>query len=92
MENRRVYEEVRRLVEEHDGTMKFEREGYQWGAWIVKIGNKQRIFLSNGSGFPELDHLYEPKPEILQPSHWSDYTNTLVQDAWDKLVLLLEES
>lgn len=92
MDNRKVYEEIRMLVENHDGNMKFEREGYQWGAWIVKIGDKQKTFHSNGSGFPELDHLYVPKLGVPLPGHYDDYSNILVEGAWDKLLELLDRS
>jgi hypothetical protein len=89
MPKRRPYQEIQELVNEHGGTMKHEREGYQWGAWIVRIGNKKRIFLSNGSGYPELDKLYIPKPEVSEPNHWTDYSVVLVPNAWEKFIALL---
>ena len=36
-------------------SMKHQRTGYQWGAWIVKLHGKERVFRSNGSGYLELD-------------------------------------
>ena len=91
MDDRRVYEEIRALIEAHGGTMRHEKEGYQWGAWIVRVGANERIFHSNGSGYPELDQLYKPKPDIPNPNHWKDYSNTLIHGAWEKFVQLLSE-
>ena len=89
MAKRRPYEEIQALVNEHGGTMRHERHGYEGGAWIVSLGGKRRIFLSNGSGYPDLDKLYVPKPEFPNPNHYSDYSTTLVADAWEKLLALL---
>jgi hypothetical protein len=89
MAHRRPYQEIQQLVNEHGGTMKHKREGYEWGAWIVRVGNKQRIFVSNGSGYPELDQLYVPKPEVSEPKHWKDYSEVLVPDAWEKFIRYL---
>jgi len=92
MTDKRVYEELRSLIEEYGGTMKFEREGSQWGHWIVKVdGYKEKSFSSSGSGFPELDNLYIPKDGVVTPNHWSDYSNTLIPNAWEKLLMLLSE-
>ncbi len=89
MPKRRPYEEIQQLVQQHGGTMRHQREGYQWGAWIVRLGGKERIFLSNGSGYPDLDKLYVPKPGFFHPSHYSDYSNTLVAGAWEKFLAQL---
>jgi hypothetical protein len=63
--------------------MKHKRVGYQWGAWIVRLHGKDRIFRSNGSGYPELDKLFKLKPNH-QPEHYEDYTNTLLPHALEK--------
>lgn len=92
MKSRLPYQEIRDLVKEHRGTMIFQREGYQWGAWIVRVGNKKKAFLSNGSGYPEIDHLYKVKLGVTNPSHWSDYSLDLVESAWEKFIRLLAEA
>ncbi len=90
MKKRRVYEEVRTLIEaKRGGKMYHMRAGYQWGAWIIRLGGKERVSRSNGSGYPELDMLYQPKPGIGHPSHWEDYTNTLLPRAEQKLIDLV---
>jgi hypothetical protein len=85
----RPYQELQELVAEHGGTMKHERHGYEAAAWIVKVGRKRKVFLSNGSGYPEMDKLYVPKPGVTDPTHFSDYSNTLVPGAWEKFMALL---
>jgi hypothetical protein len=85
---RRKYEELRAGVEALGGSMVFERKGWRWGAWRVTLRNRSRAFPSNGRGFPELDALYVPAVE--NPSHWRDYTNTLVEGAFVELDEMLE--
>ena len=88
MKRRRVYEEVRGLVKDLGGKMFHQRSGYQWGAWIVRLNGKERVFRSNGSGYPELERLYQLKPNA-KLNHWSDFTNTLLPGAREKLVDLI---
>ena len=76
---RRVYEEIRTAFEEQGGTMTFEREGSPTGAWVCTLYGRQRVFHSNGRGFPELNKLYVPK--VPNPRHWRDYTTRLVEGA-----------
>jgi hypothetical protein len=64
--------------------MTFQQAGWRRGAWIVRLGGRERAFVSSGRGFPELDSLYVPM--VPNPSHWEDYTTTLVLGAIDKLV------
>lgn len=85
----RVYEEVRTLVEANGGSMDFERKGYRWGAWIIRLQDRERIFPSNGSGFPPLDKLYGSSKK--NPCHWSDYDGDLLPDAEARLIALLQE-
>jgi hypothetical protein len=50
---RRVYEEIRSMVEEEAGTMVRLRKGVaQGGAWEVAIGGITKRFLYDGAGFP----------------------------------------
>ena len=86
---RRVYEEVRALVEAKGGKMDFVRKGYRWGAWVIQIDDLEGTFPSNGSGFPPLDRLYASSKK--NPSHWSDYDGDLLPDAEARLVALLQE-
>jgi hypothetical protein len=77
-----------------EGHNETSAQGYQWGAWIVRLRRKQRIFRSNGSGYPELDKLYKPKPptpDVPEPKHWRDYTNTLRPYAFEKFEGLLSK-
>jgi hypothetical protein len=90
MNKRRVYEEIRSLVEDLKGKMHFERAGYQWGAWIIRLNGKQRVIRSNGSGYPELDRLYELKPNA-NPNDWRSYTDVLRPGAKDQLLELLSQ-
>jgi len=80
----RPYDGLRTAIEQSGGSMIFVRAGYLYGAWLVTVGGKRREFLSNGSGFPELDRLYVPKPGITNPQHYSEYSQTLVHGAIEK--------
>ena len=86
---RRVYEEVRALVEGQGGSMGFERKGYRWGAWIIRMAGLEGKFPSNGAGFPSLDQLYASSKK--NPSHWSDYDGDILPDAEARLMRLLQE-
>lgn len=90
MENRKVYEEVHALLESKGGKMEFVREGYQWGAWILTWDRKKHIALSNGSGYPDLDTLYVPKPGDVNLNDYRSYTTTLKPDAWERLQQLFK--
>jgi hypothetical protein len=69
--------------------MTFVREGYLYGAWVIRLHGKHAELPSNGSGFPELDELYVPKKEVASPKRYSDYTNMLVDGAIDRLLSML---
>lgn len=85
---RRPYEELRAIVEQEGGQMRFEREGQaQGGAWIVTFRGKVTVFNSNGSGFPPMDKLYIPR--IPEPQSYRDYSNQLVEGARDKWIRML---
>jgi hypothetical protein len=91
MENRRVYEEVHSLLAKNEGKMEFVREGYQYGAWIITLSGKVHVALSNGSGYPDLDQLYVPKPGDVNLNDYRSYTTTLKSDAEERLLQLFEE-
>lgn len=92
MEKRRAYEEVRKLVEgELQGEMRYQREGYQWGAWIIEVNGKLTPLLSTGSGYPDLDQLYELKPGATNLNNWRSYTTTLKPNALEILKQVLSQ-
>lgn len=92
MEERRVYEEVRKLVEDVlKGKMYHQREGFQWGAWIIEVDGKSTLLHSNSSGYPELDQLYEPKPDATNLNDWRSYTTTLKPNALELLKQILSQ-
>ena len=85
---KRAYGAVRAIVESLGGTMVYEREGYSYGAWVIKVADKQATIVAGGNtSFPELDGLYVPA--IPQPRHWDDYTDDLVGNAEERLLALL---
>jgi hypothetical protein len=85
---KRAYDAVRAIVERLGGTMVYEREGYPYGAWVIKVAGKQATVVAGGNtSFPELDGLYVPATP--QPRHWDDYTDDLVSDAEARLLALL---
>jgi len=85
----RAYDEIRTLIEQHGGTMKYEKEGYEFGAWVIRIGGKTTVVEAPGIGaFPKLDRLYVPK--VKSPRGWDDYTNQLVPDAETRLWAMLK--
>ena len=66
---RRAYEELRAHVDGQNGSMRHERAGWpSGGVWIVRLGDKERVFESNGRGYPELDALYVPN--VPHPRHY----------------------
>jgi hypothetical protein len=90
MAKRMAYDLLRRQIEQRGGSMIHVRRGYQYGAWIVTLNGKQKTFLSNGSGYPELDRLYVPKAGITRPEHYRDYEHELVPGAIERLIGMLE--
>lgn len=85
----RAYDEIRTLIEQRGGTMKYEKEGYEFGAWVIRLGGRTAIIEAPGIGsFPKLDRLYIPK--VKSPRGWEDYTNQLVSDAEAKLWAMLK--
>jgi len=86
----RAYGLLREIVERHQGTMTYQREGKPpHGAWLITLNGKVWEIPARGErSFPELDQLYEPKPDIERPKHWDDYLHKLVPDAEEKLLAL----
>ena len=80
----RAYDKIRALVEQRGGTMKYEREGYEFGAWEIRVDGKTTVIEAPGVGsFPKLDRLYVPR--VKNPRGWEDYDDELVPDAEARL-------
>jgi hypothetical protein len=61
------------------------KEGYRYGAWIVTINGKERVFEGVGNRtLPALDQYYKPRAGIKSPKDWDDYTAEL-RDGADEL-------
>ena len=84
----RAYDLIRGIVERRGGSMTYVRENYQYGAWVITIGDKTKVIQAGGNrSFPELDQLYVPK--VTRPAHWDDYLNQLVPDAEARLLIMV---
>lgn len=82
------YGPIRTLVERLGGSMVYEREGYRYGAWVIRLGEQCLLVEAHGEqSFPALDKLYGPP--VLQPRHWDDYNGVLVPEAKRRLLALL---
>lgn len=87
---RRVYEEIRAMVEQHGGKMTFKREGFAvGGAWVIEYNGKTKVFPSGGKRFPGIDDLLVPR--ISNPKTWDDYNNALIDNAWEELLRQINE-
>ena len=83
----RAYDLVRGVVEKLGGSMEYDRSGVQWGAWKLRLGDREVTFNAGGERcFPELDQLYLPK--VTNPTSWDDYKNELVPDVEMKVLAL----
>lgn len=83
----RAYDLVRALIERLGGMMVFQKEGFRHGAWILTLGEREKIIEAGGNrSFPELDGLYLPK--VTHPTTWDDYKNELVPDVEMKVLTL----
>jgi len=77
---RRVYEELRIIVENEGGEMYHERRGHaSGGAWIVKLEGKRKVFEADGGEYMALARLYVPRR--ANPTHASHYSKTLIDNA-----------
>jgi hypothetical protein len=89
--SQRPYGKLRDIIERHGGTMNYQREGYQHGAWIISVGGQTVTIEATGEkSFPELDRLYVPK--VVYPTTWEDRHNQLLDDAEEHLLNLLRFS
>lgn len=69
--------------------MHYERAGHRYGAWVVTLYGKRKVFKNTGrKTLPQLDSLYVAK--VPSPKSWDDYTRNLVTNAEEKLLGLLE--
>ncbi len=85
---RRAYDEIREIVERRGGTMRYQRSGYRFGAWVIALDGKTVVLESTGRRvLSELDSLYVPK--VPKPATWDDYQRELVEDAEERLLRLL---
>jgi hypothetical protein len=85
---RRPYEELRVSIEQLGGSMIHVKEGYQWGAWVVTLNGRTKVFEPNGNTYLELDRLYVPA--VSDPRHYRDYTKNLVDGAVERLIAMLD--
>lgn len=84
----RAYDLVRTLVESLGGTMVYEKSGFPHGAWVINLGEKNKVFEAKGDqSFPELDKLHLPK--VKKPRRWEDYQNELQPDAKSRLFVTM---
>lgn len=89
--NQRAYDVIRTMVEEHGGSMEFKREGQSiGGAWIIRYNGKEKVFPSGGRKFPGMDELLVAR--VPEPKTWDDYEDKLIDNAWEKLLKLLNET
>ena len=84
----RAYDAVKSMVEGLHGTMVYQRKGYRYGAWIVRINGKVLVADATGNrSFPALDQLCMPTTE--NPRYWDDYSTELLSNAESLLRRLL---
>jgi hypothetical protein len=84
----RVYDLVRSLVESLGGFMTYEKNDFRYGAWIITMGEKSKVFEAGGDqSFPEFDKMHKPK--VQHPQHWDDYLNELQPDAKSRLLITM---
>jgi hypothetical protein len=90
---RTAYQELRDGIAARGGKMWYEQAGRpRGGTWIVRLGNKEKVFYWDSHGFPELDERYEPKEGASHPRSASDYTTTLKPGAIEALVRIVESA
>ncbi len=71
--------------------MRYEREGYRHGAWVIRIGENSATIEARGDrSFPQLDGLYVPR--VPHPQQWDDYSVELVPEAEARLLSMLRIS
>jgi len=71
--------------------MIYQRQGYRFGAWEIRLNDKIAIIEAEGRRtFPKLDGLYVPLAGVADPATWDDYENNLISDAEAQLLALLK--
>lgn len=81
---KRAYALLRTMVEEHGGSMWFQRKGQpRGGAWVISYQGWEKAFSTAGQSFPGLDGLYVEKKAL--PQTWDDNKNELRPNAWEVL-------
>lgn len=88
---RRPYGDLRDIIERRGGSMRYERAGRRYGAWVISLDGKSAVLEASGNrSFPELDRLYQTTHP--NPRHWDDYDGPLVDEAEEKLLSLLSSA
>ncbi len=84
----RAYGSIRSIVERLGGSMIYQRKGYRYGAWVIRVGEYSVTIEACGNrAFPQLDRLHVPR--VPRPMHWDDYSDELVPDAETRLLSML---
>ncbi len=82
-----AYKDLIAACEANGAKMYFEKEGVQWGAWVIRLPDGNTIIAeSNGGGFPLLDKCYTPDPKRMVHNHYSHYIRPLLPDAVEQLL------
>ncbi|MBT7412236.1 MAG: hypothetical protein HN828_04165 [Candidatus Thioglobus sp.] len=77
MKSRGSYKKLKDIAVDNGGKMEWNPDTKHWE---ITINNVPLTYTSNGSGYiRELDALYVPL--VVEPRHYSDHTDTLLQDA-----------
>jgi hypothetical protein len=80
------YGQVRNLVQSLGGTMEWKPKP-PGGSWILKLhGRTREVPVRDHTSLNDLDPLYVAK--VPNPASWDDFENTLVPDAFWRLVSL----
>jgi hypothetical protein len=90
---RKAYQELREGIAALGGKMWYEQAGRpKGGAWIVRLGNKEKVFNWDNHRFPGLDERYELREGVSHPHGHQDYTTTLRPGAIEELVQIVDAS
>ncbi|MFN0010718.1 MAG: hypothetical protein ACKVS8_03640 [Phycisphaerales bacterium] len=77
---RRVYEEIRTIVENEGGEMCHQRRGHPpGGAWVVQLHGKRTVFEADGREYMALARMYVPLR--AHTTHARHYSHNLIDDA-----------
>lgn len=71
--------------------MVWAKKSYRHGAWIITLRDKRVVIEALGvQSFPALDGLLEPI--AADPKTWNDYSNDLLPDAEERLLVMLRDA